>query len=67
MGFIFNRQLNMVSSAMQQSIQQKKPVSRKGAIRSANFRSEARNNQQTQQLSAKDLQFLKSIGLKIRK
>lgn len=65
MGFIFNRQLNM--ACLQQSLKKKHTNKRniqRRVIRSPNVRLETHPNQP---LPTKDIQFLKSIGLKIRK
>lgn len=64
MGFVFNRRLQIVYP----SEKDHKNIRRVQGhiIRSPNSKSEAYDNRR-QSLSAKDLQFLKSIGLKIRK
>lgn len=70
MGFQFNRQLNLLSSAIRGSIKhnKSKQISQPRLSRSSDFRSKThRCPRSRQQLSAKDCDFLKSIGLKVRR
>lgn len=63
MGFVFNRQLNMLSAMQPQSAKKhkKKQLCDRKIIRDWNARSK------THRLSAKDIKFLKLIGLRVRR